>query len=502
MAEGGTKLDVSCSICFEEYDTPKVLPCGHTFCCQCLSKMLHTHSTHLDCPKCRKEVPLPNSGKISDLPTNFELMAITADQRQGRNITSRAIMTKGFTNKKAAVNQCLKHGKPFEFLYCKSCKIQVCAHCLLREHMPSKHEIITKSAFAKNLIAEVEKLKGQLEQFRDKERSLGDNIMKSKISLEQQYSDIQAEISRKVVQEQEKIKRQGETLLRELADKKTAFLCLFTDLQTQHTTLSSLFNQTEEKCNLLKEEFLKLNISREKELAKVSKSLVFLNIQTESLGQTFKTTPTKALECDLQETFHWDLGKLIPTVDAERLTESCHLHGSNLDQGAGRPAPCLDKAAAETMQVVQNKVDYGDNSKEGHTDNNSNDHRAGYHEANRHPPANRHGHTTGNNEADGHLPNSVSYGPPRNCVNYGPRRNVAGRKCRAAYYEDYENSEDFYGDYQDEYNDSYIDPYRGCYYCGEPNHKARNCKYAGPLQCRVCGQWGHKEKWCHNRNGY
>jgi len=61
-----------CPICTEVYVDPRVLPCGHTFCLQCIESMSNDKGPgdQLACPLCRKEFILPSSG-VSDLPKNF-----------------------------------------------------------------------------------------------------------------------------------------------------------------------------------------------------------------------------------------------------------------------------------------------------------------------------------------------------------------------------------------------------------------------------------------------
>lgn len=47
------KMIFSCAICLEIYDKPIALPCGHTFCRECLREALHINSK---CPTCRATI--------------------------------------------------------------------------------------------------------------------------------------------------------------------------------------------------------------------------------------------------------------------------------------------------------------------------------------------------------------------------------------------------------------------------------------------------------------
>ena len=61
-----------CGVCCEVYEKegvkcPKILPCGHTFCLQCLNKMLKCR--HIKCPLCRTDLQI-RYGDARRLPTN------------------------------------------------------------------------------------------------------------------------------------------------------------------------------------------------------------------------------------------------------------------------------------------------------------------------------------------------------------------------------------------------------------------------------------------------
>ncbi|KAM9324289.1 E3 ubiquitin-protein ligase RNF183-like [Gastrophryne carolinensis] len=69
-----------CPICFGTYDnvfrTPLVLPCNHTFCMECLSKIcvFHKECETFCCPICRAAVTIPVGG-IPQLPPNMDIVS-------------------------------------------------------------------------------------------------------------------------------------------------------------------------------------------------------------------------------------------------------------------------------------------------------------------------------------------------------------------------------------------------------------------------------------------
>ena len=70
--------EVSCSVCMTTFTDPKILPCLHSFCLHCLNGILRTSGRHdmIACPECRKEVQVPSSGNLKDLPTNFRINSL------------------------------------------------------------------------------------------------------------------------------------------------------------------------------------------------------------------------------------------------------------------------------------------------------------------------------------------------------------------------------------------------------------------------------------------
>ena len=76
MAEGVAKdvleKEITCAICHEHYQEPKVLPCCHYYCKQCLRQLALRRGLGqpFPCPECRRDVSLP-AGGLDQLPTAF-----------------------------------------------------------------------------------------------------------------------------------------------------------------------------------------------------------------------------------------------------------------------------------------------------------------------------------------------------------------------------------------------------------------------------------------------
>ncbi|XP_013923412.1 PREDICTED: tripartite motif-containing protein 59 [Thamnophis sirtalis] len=115
--------ELTCSICYSIFDDPRVLPCSHTFCRNCLESILQISSNFsiwrplrlpLKCPNCRSIVEIPPSGTDS-LPVNFALKAIIEKYQQEDH---------------PEVATCSEHYRQPLNIYCLLDKKLVCGHCL------------------------------------------------------------------------------------------------------------------------------------------------------------------------------------------------------------------------------------------------------------------------------------------------------------------------------------------------------------------------------------
>ena len=66
---------LNCPICFDPFDQPKVLQCGHTFCLRCLEQLSRSQDKYVSCPECRERTKKPTEG-VSKLRNDFRITQI------------------------------------------------------------------------------------------------------------------------------------------------------------------------------------------------------------------------------------------------------------------------------------------------------------------------------------------------------------------------------------------------------------------------------------------
>ena len=114
---------LSCPICYELYKKPKYLPCYHSYCEECLVKLVV--QSNITCPECRKTSVVP-SGGVKQLPNNFFI---------NRLLDEVALKRKVEGEEEAKCDQCTRND-PVKAL-CLDCGEFLCNHCL-EHHKYSK----------------------------------------------------------------------------------------------------------------------------------------------------------------------------------------------------------------------------------------------------------------------------------------------------------------------------------------------------------------------------
>ena len=137
---------LTCPICYELYKKPKYLSCYHSYCEECLVKLVV--QSNITCPECRKTSVVP-SGGVQQLPNNFFI---------NRLLDEIALKRKVEGEEEAKCDQCVRED-PVEVL-CLDCGIFLCNYCYghhkyskeyqnhnmmpLNELRPKKEEVVIK----------------------------------------------------------------------------------------------------------------------------------------------------------------------------------------------------------------------------------------------------------------------------------------------------------------------------------------------------------------------
>ncbi|XP_019647723.1 PREDICTED: LOW QUALITY PROTEIN: uncharacterized protein LOC109488024 [Branchiostoma belcheri] len=208
---------LECTICLEPYKDPKILPCLHTFCKDCLKKFVAKQGEGKDrfpCPTCRIETVLPEGG-VAGLKNNFFVLSLRdtvdahkslvskeddeelcdvceevanggcvvceeflcdecarvhrrAKRTRGHEVIGVAelkeqLITKTPSVKSISLPMCPKHEDEKLKFYCETCQSPICRDCTVLQHKDHKYGYLT------DVVSDVRvKIKGKLEVARPK----------------------------------------------------------------------------------------------------------------------------------------------------------------------------------------------------------------------------------------------------------------------------------------------------------------------------------------------
>ena len=115
--------ELTCPICKDQFDDPRILPCGHCYCRMCVVQLFSNAAVlgAFPCPECRNRTVLP-SNDPNQLPR--ALLAVRMKEKLQRQCEQL----------------CSKHDEPLK-LFCSNCKLEVCIKCALTDHREHKYEL-------------------------------------------------------------------------------------------------------------------------------------------------------------------------------------------------------------------------------------------------------------------------------------------------------------------------------------------------------------------------
>ncbi|CAF0747694.1 unnamed protein product [Didymodactylos carnosus] len=139
-AKDFTEHFLTCSTCINQYSSdiehqPKLLPCSHTVCRQCLERIVHSQprTDAIKCPICREHILLPRGGVTSFPPSFIVNQLLDLMLRLRRDV----------------IPKCLCHTNE-ELLFCETCDKIFCMLC--DEHQISaEHTVVPFSLAIKRM---------------------------------------------------------------------------------------------------------------------------------------------------------------------------------------------------------------------------------------------------------------------------------------------------------------------------------------------------------------
>ena len=279
--------EITCPVCQDHYTDPKVLPCLHYYCKQCIYRL--ALRTGLDKPffECRRDTTLPQ-GCVDNLPTAFfinrmkelyskmerahgkldakcELCSedkaeafcrqcaqficekcIETHQRMKKSFPGHRIVTfeelkeggvKEITSQEYPLQTCRKHEELIK-MYCFDCNCLICCDCTIMDHPRPEHNYefvkIAAPEMKKKLIQQLEPLK---EVQADYSRAV-EEIQTTKCEIEAQGDSITNDIEKSFEELHTIIENRKQELLKEAAKKVTQKL---ERLSIQEKSLSTVF---------------------------------------------------------------------------------------------------------------------------------------------------------------------------------------------------------------------------------------------------------------------
>ncbi len=125
-----------CGICYKQYDhnekKPISLPCGHTFCYECIRKTYKNGVV-----KCSYD-SISHHVSPENLPVNYQLLTALPMRDTNPEVDEEEEETK---EKKGHYKYCDVHPNKKVKFYCKNCRVMFCSKCILK-HNEMRHEII------------------------------------------------------------------------------------------------------------------------------------------------------------------------------------------------------------------------------------------------------------------------------------------------------------------------------------------------------------------------
>ena len=332
---------LTCAVCYEMYKKPKYLSCHHSYCEECIAKLLK--ESKVICPECRETSTTPPGG-VKDLPNNFFIDNLMEEVTLKRRVEGEEKATcdmcveeglavvlcpecvmflcghcnefhkrcKEYRNhstiplnelqsKKKEVNlrpkakemSCQDHNLELNF-FCETCDQLVCHYCTTNEHNGHVHNSIKKMANKhrkelEKIMEPVEKMIGDLSALHQKVKATGEDIGPQTTKVDRQIDLYYEELYQKLQQQREELKRK----LQEMStQKKKAISLQLEQLEYTQAQLESVKELNDVVTNGSDQEALFAKKQVSKDVKRLTESYKKLDTDPVELA-TIELVPTK-----------------------------------------------------------------------------------------------------------------------------------------------------------------------------------------------------------------
>ena len=140
--------EITCAVCQEHFQDPKVLPCCHYYCKRCVEALVETAGTQgsaksFSCPECRTDITIPDNDP-DKLPTAFFINRLIALFSKRETETEKQFSTTD-TELPPPIATCSVHDELMK-IYCYDCCVMICRDCTVVDHKGHKYEFVKKVA--------------------------------------------------------------------------------------------------------------------------------------------------------------------------------------------------------------------------------------------------------------------------------------------------------------------------------------------------------------------
>ena len=110
-----------CGVCSKPYNDPRILPCLHSFCQQCLQDEIEKSGSQQEfkCPTCERNINIPVGG-ASGFPQNLHL---------GFEVEVAGYMSKIVSNSEVCCDECKDGSSGPAVVFCCTCRQFLCSYC-------------------------------------------------------------------------------------------------------------------------------------------------------------------------------------------------------------------------------------------------------------------------------------------------------------------------------------------------------------------------------------